>query len=115
MTTPLDPSPFCDKMDAWAEACGTPLETDDEHTLEWRKEFRTHWNYIRLAIRKSNLLHRLFYGGEEVRTKQCPIHKGKWSGCKLPEEMECKGACADGSNVTGWLKPPHDWVPGPKS
>lgn len=105
MATPQDPSFFCDKMDLWAKAYMTPLETDDKYKAEERVQFAKHWNYIRLAISKSNLLHRLFYGGEDLRTEECPIHKGKWSGCKLPKEMECKGVCADGFNVTGWLKP----------
>lgn len=98
-----DPSEFCKAMDEWANACITGLPTDDVITSTWRAEFATHWMWIRRAISKSNLLLRLLYEGEKLRTKQCPVHLGKWSGCKLPEETECKGACMSGYNVTGWL------------
>ena len=106
MEKPKDPSFFCDKMDIWAKACMTQLETDGEITTQWRREFSDHWLWIRRTISKSNLLARLFYGGEELRTEQCPIHKGKWSGCTLVKDMECEGVCADGFNVTGWLRTP---------
>jgi hypothetical protein len=56
---------------------------------------------IEIAITKSNLLARLIYGGEELRTEQCPIHKGRWSGCRHPA---CP-MCHDGLNITGWVRP----------
>jgi hypothetical protein len=90
-------------MTDWAEACMTPLPTDNEYVTEWRKAFSEHWSFIRLSISKSNLLWRLMYGGEEIRTRPCPIHKGKWSGCNLAEDTACKGLCMSGHNVTGWL------------
>jgi len=35
-----------------------------------------------LAVMKSDLLHRLIYGGERGPSQTpCPVHKGKWSGC----------------------------------
>jgi len=98
-----DPSEFCDKMTEWAEACMTPLPTDDQDKTAWRKEFQDHWLFIRRCISKSNLPWRLMYGDEKLRTEQCPVHKGKWSGCNLPEETACKGLCMSGHNVTGWL------------
>ena len=104
MTNAPDPSFFCDSMDDWAKACMTPLPTDDEHTRAWREEFSAHWVWIRRAIRKSNLLHRLLYQGEKIRTGMCPIHKGRWSGCLPLEDMTCGGVCANGHNVTGWLR-----------
>ncbi len=45
-------------------------------------------------IRKSNLLARLLYAGETLRTVPCPEHKGKWSGV---------GDCKHGCQLTGWL------------
>lgn len=51
-------------------------------------------------IRKSNLLYRILYADQEVRTEMCPTHKGKWSGCSWGENP-C--ACNDDGNVTGWL------------
>jgi len=52
-----------------------------------------------LKIRKSNLLWRLLYNGQPLRTTLCPLHKGKWSGCFLKEPCDCE----DNGNVTGWL------------
>ncbi len=52
-----------------------------------------------LQIKKSNLLFRMIYLGEEPRAVQCPEHLGKWSGCKPPGACVCQTA----GNVTGWL------------
>lgn len=58
------------------------------------------------AISKSNLLARLIYGGERLRTKKCPVHDGHWSGCSFSDDVcDCQ-MMEDGeygSNVTGWL------------
>lgn len=54
--------------------------------------------YVELQIRKSNLLARLIYGGEELRTRECPRHRGRWSGV---------GVCRHGCGETGWI--PNDW------
>lgn len=62
-----------------------------------------------LWIQKSNLLARLIYDGEELRTEQCPVHKGHWSGCQWGyPPCDCQKVMSDGhvgydSNVTGWL------------
>lgn len=55
-----------------------------------------------LMVRKSNLLHRLIYQGQAIRTVPCPTHKGTWSGCTWAAGAE-RCACVDGCNVTGWL------------
>lgn len=93
-------------MDTWASACMTALPTDDEYKTEWRKKFGESWQFIRLAISKSCLLDRLIYGGETLRTEQCPEHKGRWSGCKFSGEITC--GCGHGICVTGWLKNKND-------
>lgn len=82
----------------------TEQPNDDLHMKEWRREFRDHWRFMRLAIYKSNLLSRLIYSGEQLRTTPCPKHKGRWSGCVWDAQCECM--C--GSNVTGWLPNPDD-------
>lgn len=92
----MDAREYCRKFEAWAEACMTELPTDHEHTKKWREEFRGHFNFIYVAIMKSDCLRRLIYEGEELRTEQCPIHKGQWSGC-YPEP------CPEGCDYTGWL------------
>lgn len=55
------------------------------------------------AVEHSNLLARLIYGQEPLRTVMCPKHKGKWSGCNFSKEP-C--ACQCGADVTGWLPLP---------
>lgn len=50
----------CEKLAAWADVAGVG----------------------RHAVVKSDLLHRLIYGGERAPSKTpCPVHKGTWSGC----------------------------------
>lgn len=48
-------------------------------------------------IRKSNLLHRLLYRGELLRTRPCPSHKGR-QGAFDPVP------CPHGCDFTGWLR-----------
>jgi hypothetical protein len=96
---------FCHAMDTWARVCQQELESDYDHRRRWRKEFGEHWAFIRRAIAKSCLLDRLIYGGETLREKMCPIHKGHWSGCDLDGE-NC--GCAHDSCITGWLQNPGD-------
>ena len=109
--SPVLPMPFfCDALTTWSNLFMKPPEIPlgheetDRYDIKTRKEFGQDVQRIFIKIRKSNLLWRMLYEGEKPRTKPCPVHKGRWSGCRLPEEMECKGACADGLNVTGWLK-----------
>lgn len=50
-----------------------------------------------LRIGKSNLLWRLLYGNESLRTEPCPVHEGKWF--TIPGLDECPHGCEG----TGWL------------
>lgn len=107
-TLPL--SQFCAAMNAWAEACMTSLPDDDDERLQWRRQFKRHWQFISLAIRKSNLLYRILCAGEEIRTQPCPKHRGHWSGCSLDlltAEGMIRGPriceCQHEDNITGWL------------
>jgi hypothetical protein len=97
---------FCEAMDLWAQVCQQELPSDEEHHLRFRKEFRDHWRFIRIAIAKSCLLDRLIYGGETLRENMCPIHKGHWSGCDITGENVCE--CAHDTCITGWLQNPGD-------
>lgn len=105
--TPIMPLTFfCDALRTWAGLFGAPPPMPEHHENE-AKERRETANQIQMLfikITKSNLLWRTLYAGEKPRKIPCPIHNGRWSGCKMIEDMECKGACADGNNVTGWLK-----------
>lgn len=67
---------------------------------------------IQLELIKSNLAARLVYGGEQVRKTPCPKHEGRWSGCVWGGQV-CPEGCMYGSNVTGWLPEPHDFVERP--
>ena len=104
----MSPDFFCGTLITWAELSGTPLEGEAEHRKELRKTFREHWNFVYVAIMKSCLLDRLMYGGESVRTRMCPKHKGRWSGAWLDESQRCE--CEHGSCLTGWLPNPGDPV-----
>lgn len=57
-------------------------------------KFASEIDHVYLMIQKSNLLARVLYGGQPVRTEMCPEHKGKWSG------IDC---CPHGCDETGWL------------
>jgi len=74
---------FCHAMTTWSELAKADLPI--------------------LSIKKSNLLYRMIYLGEEPRDVPCPLHRGKWSGCKEPGYCACQKP--DECNVTGWL--PH--------
>jgi hypothetical protein len=65
-----------------------------------------------IAIRKSNLLYRLIYLGERLRTEPCPEHKGRWSGYGWGRICACQDYehGGYGPDLTGWL-PRRDEVP----
>lgn len=95
---------FCDALKTWNRLYTEPPPTPpDEDQAKRRQEIGEKASFVFIQIMKSNLLYRMLYDGEKPRETPCPIHKGRWSGCKLPEDTECKGACMSGSNVTGWL------------
>jgi hypothetical protein len=106
---------YCEAIETWARVAPEVPHPAGPAPSRWmedenkvRMELGKVIGAVSLAIRKSNLLWRLIYGGERLRTKACPVHKGRWSGCILPGETQCKGACMSGINVTGWLPEPGD-------
>lgn len=98
---------ICAAFDTWAEATGSK---------DWPTRFQAH---------KSNLLYRLIYLGEPLRTEKCPVHEGRWSGCSWGDALktgwcDCQkvrtpdGRVGYDSNVCGWLldgNPPVDDYP----
>lgn len=92
---------YCEAFRAWANAVDEAVLRDP--TSEELKGKSERIQAVRLDISKSNMLYRLLYLGEPVRTEMCPIHKGRWSGCVGPER-ECPH-CMSGSDVTGWKTP----------
>lgn len=97
-----DPREFCDALDIWADVFAMAQRSDDGETRARREEFHAHWVKVRLAIRKSCLLERLLYGGEKLRTRPCPVHKGQWSGVTDPACQYC-GVGPTCKCNTGWL------------
>jgi hypothetical protein len=89
---------FCNALDHWATLRG---KNDDK--------FQEAWQYVRLQIRKSNLLYRTLVLKEPICTIPCPIHHGRWSGsgpdpgcgCWLPGDNP-----RFNGDITGWLKQP---------
>ena len=94
---PIRPvSEYCKAFDTWARVIS---ESDDKQLQEIAENSFA----IRLAISKSNLLYRLIYLGEDLRTEKCPIHKGTWSGYG---NCQNDPPCNSGLDITGWL--PND-------
>lgn len=98
---------FCNFLKDWhrlsLESCPEGETEEEKKEFDRRKERYDEIRLIFIDIQKSNLLWRLIYAGEPVRTTPCPVHKGRWSGCNPPEETGCNGACIFEGNVTGWL------------
>ena len=93
-------SRYCDALRTWARAVGENGYGADHRLPEAIAQ-------VELAVSKSNLLARLIYGGEELRTKKCPVHNGHWSGCIFETPIcatpEYPDGCLSGADVTGWL------------
>lgn len=62
------------------------------------QEYVAQLGHILTDIAKSDLLGRLFYGHEQVRTVKCPEHKGHWVGIESDTNF-----CKHGCGFTGWL------------
>lgn len=56
---------------------------------------------VSVMASKSNLLYRLIYLRQPLRTEKCPEHQGHWSGYDDPRGKPC--ACCVGYDITGWL------------
>jgi hypothetical protein len=112
---------YCAALGLWASALrmkvdraekAAAAEPESEYCkddLKQATEFANEVGHVFLMIGKSNLLSRLIYEGESLRTTMCPEHKGRWSGCVWHEDASKDCACQRtqsggvGSNVTGWL------------
>jgi len=89
---------YCEAFQAWARALAEnePATGDGSRRTDGLVAAT---DLVFFAIRKSNLLWRLLYAGEKVRTRKCPVHKGRWSGVSHLGTCSCQA----GYNVTGWL------------
>lgn len=103
-------SQYCQAFRDWAkaiqqkvkeiEAIEEPGPADHYDLEQWKPLGDLAWR-LELSIYKSNLLYRLIYAGDELRTKKCPKHDGRWSGCVGFNEVDC--GCVYHGNITGWL------------
>ena len=101
----LPMSKFCDAISNWFR-CIIRNNTDPElvgKSADYRQgnAYYKYLSNIEIDIRKSNLLARLLYDGEELRTEICPNHKGHWDG-----QAQLFYGCIYGCGGTGWL--PND-------
>jgi len=90
---------FCKAITTWMQ-CIVQNNTDPElsKTLLHGSDYYTFLNEISTDIEKSNLLGRLLFAREPLRTKKCPIHKGHWNGQAMFFEP-----CPEKCGGTGWL------------
>jgi hypothetical protein len=107
---------FCSTLTKWARIIE---EVNHEHWEDLKKrmpdatpdllthhgnEYYLHIGGILTDIYKSDLLGRMFYGGEEPRTEKCPEHKGHWSGIEyISDGNHPSNECPHGCQLTGWL------------
>src|SRR5690606_24282244 len=80
-------SQYCDAFRKYASAL---------RENKGRSDLVEAFNTVLRSIPKSNLLARLIYGGEQLRSRKRPIHKGRWSGCIMSASSDCpKGLRSD--------------------
>lgn len=97
----------CDGIFAWLDAISEEHGGDaceagqrDEVLHRIAEAYESVGFSLSIAASKSNLLWRLLYLGQPIRTKKCPEHDGHWSGYAWPGK-ECE--CNVGADITGWL------------
>ena len=97
-------STYCRALEQWMRALKDKFDRGefDANDNDYLKKIAENALGIEISIRKSNLLWRLIYGGQSLRTRMCPKHRGRWSGYGWGYECECQ----DGYDITGWL-PEH--------
>ncbi len=73
---------FCRAMELWMD-CIVNNNIDPaliQEGINHGQKYFESLEFMRIDIRKSNLLGRLLYAKEPLRTRMCPIHKGHWNG-----------------------------------
>jgi len=101
---PVKPiSQYCRAFRTWQGAVEAAAERESDPALKTSFEGMVRdIRSVSVHVGKSNLLARLLYAGEELRTEPCPIHKGRWSGC-VWGDGRCPH-CMSGDSVTGWVR-----------
>jgi hypothetical protein len=80
---------YCEALSTWFRIYTEKMEGDE----------RAHYNRLSIDLGKSDLLWRMIYNGEQLRSMKCPIHVGRWSGFSFD-------GCHVGCGETGWI--PND-------
>lgn len=102
-------SDYCTAFRDWVRAISEAVERGD---FDWDENMKEKWRErvevlqgAEIDIRKSNLLYRLIYLGEQLRTEKCPRHKGRWSGYGWGHICACQDYedGGYGPDLTGWL------------
>ncbi len=100
MSDPILPvGKYCEALRTWARLATKAVRNTSGDTIITEEIH----DRVMIGITKSCLLKRLIYMGEELRTRQCPIHLGKWSGCYVDR---CPAGCDTCGCASGWL--PND-------
>jgi hypothetical protein len=86
---------FCWAITTWFRCIEQANVAGDPH--QHGHDYAAVLSHVELDIRKSNLLGRLIYGGQALRTEPCPEHNGHWTGSAMLE------GCPHGCHGTGWL------------
>lgn len=97
----LPMSRFCDAIRTWA-SCIESANEDGTKKYAHGSGYVTVLPHVLCDIQKSNLLARLLYLNEPLRTQKCPVHKGHWDG-----QASLLNGCTYGCNGTGWLRTPE--------
>ena len=101
---PIRPvSEYCDALVQYATAlqrCAEEGNPGPFGSADEASEIAEALFKLNLWGRKSNLLWRLIYLGQDLRTEKCPTHQGRWSGYGYGDNT-CE--CQVGLDITGWL------------
>lgn len=95
---------FCDAISTWF-SCIIRMNDEMGDGERWCQgsSYFQELPHIEIDIRKSNLLWRLLYEGERLRTVKCEVHKGHQT-FNLDNRNEC------GCDGTGWKHAPEESV-----
>lgn len=95
-------SEACAAIEAWGRACSDNHPELDERFVTQEQRTGAIWRdsgtFLLLHAAKSNMLARLLYGREKLRTAKCPEHDGRWQGLEFGDNV-----CSYGCGLTGWL------------
>src|SRR5258707_14854648 len=72
---------FCHAMELWMDCIvkNNTAPTLIQEGINHGQKYFEYLKFMRIDIRKSNLLGRLLFAKEPLRTRMCPIHKGHWN------------------------------------